>query len=138
VDRHDAARSRDLSRRLLSTTVGRSISAADGTPNLLISAPRFSRRAALVGECQHSQHPHPVVKRQGDDAPDPHRFARLRDALAVDAGHALPDDRLRQRTAFYQPDAVEVAIDPQGYRFGAFNPASAAKALPGRGWATGV
>ena len=113
-------------------------SIADPSPNLPISALRLARRTALVGEGEDAEDAHPVVKRQGDAAAHPHRLARLRDALAIDAGHALPDDRLRQRTAFYQPDAVEEAIDPQGYRFGAFSPASAAKALPGRGGATGV
>ena len=106
--------------------------------NLLISAPCLARRSAMLRQRHHSQYPHPIMERQCDHAPHPHRLARLGDALAVDAGHALPDDRLRQRTAFYQPDAVKVAIDPQGYRFGAFSPASAAKALPGRGGATGV
>ena len=46
-----------------------------------------------------------------DDAADPDRLARLHRALAVDADVACLDQRLGQRAALGEPDAVEEAVD---------------------------
>ena len=70
------------------------------------------------------------MQRKSDDASHANVLARLFDPPAVDSGVALLDDRLGERAALHQPDAVEIAVDPHVF----LSFASSAKAWqPGRG-----
>src|SRR5215218_6011967 len=59
-----------------------------------------------------------------DDASHAHLLARLFYAPAVDADVSGVDDALSTGAAFYQPNAVKIAVDPHGF----FSLASSAKA----------
>ena len=54
------------------------------------------------------------MERQREDASDAHRLAGLDDPFAVNPDMAAIDQKLGKRAAFHQPDAVQVAVDPQG------------------------
>src|SRR4051794_20830425 len=76
--------------------LGRSLRAAAALVNaqLLVTGPRFLRWTAPFGEAQDAQHADLFVERERDDAADADVFARLFDALAVDADVAGFDHRL--------------------------------------------
>ena len=120
---------------------------------------RFGGGTAPGGEGSDAQDADGPAQGQGDDLSGAHFAGAFDDALAVDANMALLDQRLRRGAAFDEPDAMQEAIDPHGVsedvltlsvskgparRFDRlsvsaleaghpfFNPAKAAKALPGR------
>ena len=56
-----------------------------------------------------------IAPRRGSAMTWPARTSSLglSDALAVDADMALLDQRLGQGAALHQPDAMQIAVDPQ-------------------------
>ena len=81
--------------------------------NLLISGAGFAGRPAAAGESKDADDADPAALGEGDDAADANCLAGFLDPLAVDPRRALVDQRLGLGTAFRQPDAVEVEVDPQ-------------------------
>ena len=73
---------------------------------------------------EHAEHPNAVVQWQSDDAAGTDLVARLGDAAAVDADVPGFDQRLGERAAFDQADAMKETVDPHFF----FNFASSAKA----------
>src|SRR5206468_5893136 len=79
---------------------------------LLVTGTRFGCWTAPFGKAQDAQDANLFLKRERDDAADADVFARLLDALAVDADVPGFDHRLREGAALHQADAVEIAVDP--------------------------
>src|SRR5215212_6697948 len=80
---------------------------------LMIAEPGLRCRTAAFRKSDHLEDANAVVERERDRAADPHRLARLGDASAVDPDMAGLDQPLREAAALHQPDAMEVAVDPQ-------------------------
>ena|SRR5688500_6286341 len=98
--------------RLPARSLGRS-----GLPvnaQLFVTGARLRRRPAADGQIDDAQDPDALMQRKGDGASDPDRLAGLVDALAIDAQMAAVDQPLGKGAAPHQPDAMEVAVDPQG------------------------
>src|SRR3954463_948696 len=103
-------------------------SAAAVNCQLFIAEPRLRRRAAPFGQFKHAEHAHLAAQRKRNHASDADLLGRFFDPATIDADMALLDHALGDGPAFDEPDAVQIAVDPQPYPRGRLSLASSAKA----------
>jgi hypothetical protein len=81
---------------------------------LFVAGARFSGRPAALRQFDDPQDSDLAPQGQSDDASDANLLAGLEHASAIDADMTLGDDPLRERAAFDEADAVEIAVNAQG------------------------
>jgi len=81
--------------------------------HFLVTTPRLGGGAAALGEGEDAEDADRAAQGQRDDLAFAHLLGRFEHALAVDPDMALIDQGLGQGATLDQPDAVEIAVDPQ-------------------------